>query len=255
MSATAEARAPAAPPLGTVAHYRPLLLAIVSAFAVEGIAEPGRWEQVLLTVLLGVTLLLSLDAAQVQPRRERIAQVVVVALVLLSVIEALTGHREGRATLIATGFLSVLAPPAIAIGVVRRLRDTGAVSIDAVIGVLCVYVLVGMFFSFVYGTIGHFNHGSFFASGEPVTSANCMYFSFTTLTTIGYGDLTAASNLGHTLSVSEGLLGQVYLVTVVSLIVSNLGRRRPLAAADAAVAAGASTPAPVVQGASQPEEG
>ena len=65
------------------------------------------------------------------------------------------------------------------------------------------------------------------AQGVPATIPHCTYFSFTTLATIGYGDLTAATNLGHTLSVSEGLLGQVYLVTVVSLIVGNLGRRRP----------------------------
>ena len=58
------------------------------------------------------------------------------------------------------------------------------------------------------------------------TIANCLYFSFTTLTTVGYGDLTAASNLGHTLAMSEALVGQIYLVTVVSLIVGNLGLRR-----------------------------
>jgi hypothetical protein len=54
-----------------------------------------------------------------------------------------------------------------------------------------------------------------------------LYFSFTTLTTVGYGDLTARTNLGHTLSVSEALFGQIYLVTIVSLIVANLGRSRP----------------------------
>ncbi len=61
------------------------------------------------------------------------------------------------------------------------------------------------------------------------TVAHCLYFSFTSLTTVGYGDLTARTNLGHTLSVSEALLGQIYLVTVVSLIVANLGRSRPRA--------------------------
>ena len=61
----------------------------------------------------------------------------------------------------------------------------------------------------------------------PATAARSLYFSFTTLTTIGYGDVTASTNLGHTLAVSEGLLGQIYLVTIVSLIVSNLGRGRP----------------------------
>jgi hypothetical protein len=52
-----------------------------------------------------------------------------------------------------------------------------------------------------------------------------VYFSFTTLTTAGFGDLTARTDLGHTLTVFEALIGQIYLVTVVSLIVSNLGRR------------------------------
>jgi hypothetical protein len=55
--------------------------------------------------------------------------------------------------------------------------------------------------------------------------SRCQYFSFTTLATVGYGDLTARSNFGHTLSVFEAVIGQVYLVTVVSLIVGNLGRR------------------------------
>ncbi len=68
--------------------------------------------------------------------------------------------------------------------------------------------------------------GGFFANGEAATGARCLYFSFTTLTTVGYGDLTAASNLGHTLSVTEALLGQIYLVTIVSVIISNLRPRR-----------------------------
>ena len=50
----------------------------------------------------------------------------------------------------------------------------------------------------------------------------CSYFSFSTLTTVGFGDLTARSDLGRTLAVLEALVGQLYLVTVVSVGVSNL---------------------------------
>jgi hypothetical protein len=89
------------------------------------------------------------------------------------------------------------------------------------------YILLGMFFAFTFGAIYHIS-GNFFANGASATVAHCLYYSFTTLTTVGYGDLTAASNLGHTLSISEALMGQIYLVTVVSLIVSNLGRGRQL---------------------------
>ncbi len=55
-----------------------------------------------------------------------------------------------------------------------------------------------------------------------------LYFSFTTMTTVGFGDLTAAGDAGRMLAITEALLGQLYLVSVVALIVANLGRtRRP----------------------------
>jgi voltage-gated potassium channel Kch len=91
--------------------------------------------------------------------------------------------------------------------------------------VLSLYMLIGMAFGFVYGAIDRFGGDPFFASGDSATVAHCLYFSFTTLATVGYGDFVARTDLGHTLAVSEALIGQIYLVTVVSLIVSNL--RRP----------------------------
>jgi hypothetical protein len=54
------------------------------------------------------------------------------------------------------------------------------------------------------------------------TRALRLYFSYVTLATLGYGDYTAASNLGHMLAVAEALIGQIYLVTVVALLVSRL---------------------------------
>jgi voltage-gated potassium channel Kch len=53
-----------------------------------------------------------------------------------------------------------------------------------------------------------------------------VYFSFVTLTTVGYGDLTAAFDAGRIASIFEALFGQLYLVSVVALLVANLGRER-----------------------------
>ncbi len=54
-----------------------------------------------------------------------------------------------------------------------------------------------------------------------------MYFSFTVLTTTGFGDLTAATQVGRALAVVEMLVGQLYLVTVIGIVVANFaGRRR-----------------------------
>ena len=66
----------------------------------------------------------------------------------------------------------------------------------------------------------------FFVQTAKPTSADDLYFSFITLTTVGYGDLTAATSLGRSIAVLEALVGQIYLVTIVSVLVSRLGRSR-----------------------------
>ena len=207
-------------------RYGLLLGAIIVAFAIQGIAEPGKVEQILVAVLLGVTLLLALWTADTKPRVMWPAVAIVAALILTSVVETANGNIAGGATRVANALLVGLAPPAIVIGVIRSLRARQAVTLEAVFGVLCVYILLGMFFASVYGTIDRFGGDPFFAGGQTATVARCIYFSFTNLTTLGYGDFTARTNLGHTLSVSEALVGQIYLVTIVSLIVANLGRSR-----------------------------
>ncbi len=212
------------------ARFGLLLGALVVVFAIQGIAEPSAWEQVLVSVLLGLTLLLAFWAGQTRPLLLRGAAALVGAVIIASVIQAANGNIDSGATRVENALLVALAPGAVVLGVIRDLRARQAVTLQAVFGVLSVYILIGMFFAFAYGTIDRFGSGPFFAGGQPATVARCLYYSFTTMTTVGYGDLTAASNLGHTLSVSEALFGQVYLVTVVAVIVSNLGRGRPVRA-------------------------
>ena len=202
-----------------------LLAAILASFAVQGISTPGKWEQVLVALLLATTLLLALWAANSRPWIMRAGFLVGVGVVVASVVESAAGDVDGAASRLANLLLVVLAPPAIVIGVVRSLRARQKVTVEAVFGVLCLYILLGMFFAFMYGAIDRLGTG-FFSNGVQATVANCLYYSFTTLTTVGYGDLTAVGNLGHTLSVTEALTGQIYLVTIVSVIVGNLGRLR-----------------------------
>jgi hypothetical protein len=218
------------PNVGNRARLFALLLgAVISAFLIQGIVAPANWSQILVSALLGTTLLLALSVADARPRVMRPAILTVVVLVLVSIVEVADGNLDGAATRIANALLVGLAPAAIIIGIVRSLRAKQSVTIEAVLGVLSVYILLGMFFAFIYGTVDRLGGAPFFAGGQAASVAHCLYFSFTTLTTVGYGDLTARTNLGHTLSVSEALFGQIYLVTVVSLIVGNLGRSRPMA--------------------------
>lgn len=207
-------------------RYGLLLAAILAAFALQGVATPGPWEQVVVTLLLAGTLLLALWAAEARPIVIRIALLIDAALVAAAVVEATNGNVDGAAARLANTLLLCLAPPAVVLGIFRSLKARGNVTVEAVFGVLCLYILIGMLFAGIYASIDRLGH-QFFANGVTATVSHCLYFSFVTLTTVGYGDYTAASNVGHTLSATEALIGQIYLVTVVSVIVSNV-RRRPL---------------------------
>jgi hypothetical protein len=208
-----------------LASYAWLLAMIFTAFVVEGVAKASDISLIVVTALLSATTVLALHVANMRRPVILAGTAVGAALVATTLIQAATGGVDFATAAVADAFLVAIAPPAIMVGVVRRLRATHAVTIEAVVGVLCVYLLLGMCFAFIYGAIDRLGSGHFFAQNVAATASRTQYFSFTTLATLGYGDFTASSNLGHTLSVFEAILGQVYLVTIVSLIVANLGRR------------------------------
>jgi ion channel len=206
-------------------RYGLLLGTVTAAVLVQGAVAPGPVQQIVVSMLLGTSLLVAFRVARVAPPLLAVAFGLAVAAVALSVVEAFTddiGSGEGR---LMSALLVALGPPAVAVGLVRSLRATGEVAVAAVMAVLSLYMLIGMLFAFIFGAIDRLGGDPVFADGTDATVSNCIYYSFTTLATVGYGDITARTDLGHTLSILEALLGQIYLVTVVSLIVSNLGRR------------------------------
>jgi hypothetical protein len=198
---------------------------------------PSDVQAVIVSALLGLNLVLAVRVARARPLLERLAVGLAVAGVAVNLLHLLVDALGEGEVRLMNALVVLLGPPSVAIGVVRSLRISRVVRIDAVTGVLSLYMMLGMLFAFFYGAIDRLASEPFFAGGQEATVANCLYFSFTTLTTVGYGDLTARSDLGHTLCIFEALIGQIYLVTVVSLIVGNLGRRGSPPSGDAAAAA------------------
>jgi hypothetical protein len=207
-------------------RYGLLLASLVLLFLVQGIAPGGKWQEIVVTALSAGTLVLALRAGEVRWRIARAAAVGGAALVAAVTVLAVTGTAYTGVARLSSGLLISVAPPAIAIGVVRGLRARGQTTIQAVLGVLSFYLLIGMVCAFGYGAIDKLGGAPVFVNDVAATTSDCLYFSFATLTTVGYGDITTRSNLGHTIAVSEALVGQIYLVTVVALLVSDLGHRR-----------------------------
>ena len=122
--------------------------------------------------------------------------------------------------------LVLLTPAAIVAGVIRELREDKRVTVQTIFCGLSVYLLLGLAFAVLFGAVEDISGSYFFAHDEPGTTNDFLYFSLATLTTVGYGDLAAASDLGRAMSVTEALIGQIYLVTVLAVIVANVSRRR-----------------------------
>ena len=209
----------------THAEYRfgLVLLLLLATFVFMAAAPTGAWTRTILVLLQGTTPIAALSAAGVPRRLVRLAALVtVVAFAVTAVTTPVSGTTPTGLSALLNALLVALAPVAIVWSIVRR----RVIDVQTVLGALCVYVLLGMFWAFVFSAVGAFGSAPFFAQQQSGTTADYLYFAFVTLTTVGYGDLTAAGHLGRALAVLDALLGQIYLVTVVALLVSNLGRGR-----------------------------
>jgi hypothetical protein len=208
-------------------RYGFVLLLILCSLVFQLAAPDEDWARLVAIVLQGATLVFALYASEARPAIVRLATVVV-ALAVLGSSAALVGFGEFGPTSgrIISVLLVALAPFAIATGVVRGVRAEDAVTLHTMFGVLCIYLLIGMLFALAYGLVGDAQSEPFFTSGINPQFPDYLYFSYATLTTVGYGDLAAATDLGRSVAITEALIGQIYLVTVVAVIVGGLSRRR-----------------------------
>ena len=203
-----------------------LLLLILSYFviAAAGDGDPGRIASM---VIFAATTWLALRAAQVKRRILRIALALIPLATLVAIILVLVGSDE-TATIVSkllTILLVVVAPVAI----LGRLVEHPVVSLNTFYGAVCVYLLIAMFFATAYGLIALLGDTQFFVqlttAPKDTPAIDYLYFSFVTITTTGYGDFTAATGIGRMTAVLEAIFGQLYLITVVALVVQNLGQR------------------------------
>jgi hypothetical protein len=112
--------------------------------------------------------------------------------------------------------------------ILRRISTDKAVTTETVLGGVSVYLLLGFSFAFIYSGIALVIHPTPFFTGVPNTTLNStLFFSYSTLTTVGYGNLVPAGSLGQSFAMLEALFGQIYLVLIVARLVSLWGQERP----------------------------
>ena len=203
-------------------RYGIVLLLLLATFIFLATGPTGDWVPLVAVILQGGTLFAAFAASGVGRRLWRLAIVVVLAGLVSAFAAIFVGGKVANGTLFLLNLLLVGAAPVMIIISLARRR---VIDIRTILGAICVYVLLGMMWSFAFTAVGTFDSQPFFAQQSHATVADYLYFSYVTLTTTGYGDLTAARGLGRAMAVLEALVGQLYLVTVIAVLVSNMGRR------------------------------
>lgn len=205
--------------------YGMVLLLIVVDYIAVATVSGSSWGRFLIVVLQGLTLLLALHTS----RSSRIWQVLAGFYLVVSTISALLSALVSSVAVVSQiatitgGVLLIITPFAI----VRRVITHKVVTTETLLGAVCVYLLYGFAYSYIYWAISYFSGLPFFIGVSQATVNDYLFFSFTTLTTVGYGNLIPASNVGQTFAMLEALFGQIYLVVVVARLVSLWGQERP----------------------------
>ncbi len=201
--------------------YWAVLGAIFVAFFLAALLPDAPWATSTIVLVLASTLLLAIWTAGWAMTERQFSFALATAAMACALVNLVWRDEALTAALgIVAGLLAIMIAVVIAEGAIAQ-REINSRSVA---GAICVYVLLGLVFMFVFGVLATIDKTPFFAQGMDGTRQLRLYFSYVTLATLGYGDYTAAGNLGRALAVLEALMGQLYLVTVVAVVVTRLGR-------------------------------
>jgi hypothetical protein len=192
-----------------------LLLVLVTTYLVSAFAG-GQWIVAVQVILLALVTVLAARTAAVPARDAKLIAVGVLAGSAVMVALALA-NEAGRG--VADAWIAMILLFTVVV-IVHRILITSTVTMNSIYGAISAYLVLGIMFAAIYAAIDHLGGGHFFVNGEPVNNKTLQYFSFTTLTTLGYGDFTAAGAPGRAIAVLEALTGQIFLATLIARLVS-----------------------------------
>jgi hypothetical protein len=203
--------------------YGLVLLTVVVTYIISVSVSRAWAGSVVLTVQLA-TVWLTLRISHAR-RVVRLTAQIVLCLAAVAAAVSLFAHRDGAELggIFAVCCLLYLIAP---FSIVRHLMLRREIDFETLLGAIAAYLLIGMFFAFAYQAAGQFGSVPFFGTAGDGTLSQDLFFSFVTMTTVGYGNLVPAANPGQTLAVLEALTGQLFLVVAVGKIISGLRPRR-----------------------------
>ena len=202
--------------------YGLVLLLVMATYVVSVSVTEAQAASIVLTVQLA-TVWLTLRTSQA-PRMTRLVADIVLCLAAAVAVASLFAHQTGDqlgAIFAICCLLYLIAPLAI----MRHLILRRQIDTETLLGAVAAYLLIGMFFAFAYKAAGELGSVPFFGSAGSGSLSQDLFFSFVTMTTVGYGNLVPAANPGQTFAVLEAVTGQLFLIVAVGKIISSMPGR------------------------------
>lgn len=200
-----------------------VLLLVLVTYVLASLLDNSGWPAVVELGAGTVTAVVALSSAGTRVPLVRFATLLGAAAIVLAAIAAIAGVRGwlSAASLIEVGLLS-----AATVAVLHRVVTASTVDTRTILAAISVYAILGLLFTFVFATVERLQGEPFFAEVVNPQNSDFIFFSFTTLTTTGYGDLVPAGQPGRMLAGLEMMIGQIFLVTLVARLVSLWRPRR-----------------------------
>jgi hypothetical protein len=221
-------------------RYGLLLIVLTVSYVLSAFFTEKWVTAVQIGLFLGVSLIV-FQAERIQRRTARLLVGAIIAGSVLAVVLALNKSEVDSGLAYCWSALILLAA---AVLIIRRVLAQPVINLRSIYGAVSAYVILGLMFAAIYAAINQFTHLDFFAQGPVATLKTFQYFSFTTLTTLGYGDYTAGQSGGQAVAVIEAILGQIFLATLVARLVAGYRSTSARQQADAASVPGPAQPSP-----------
>jgi hypothetical protein len=202
-------------------RYGVLFYFLLVTMVADPILAALGWSVTILEWLLAANLLAAV--APLQPGLGR--RVVLSATAAVCLVRLGTDFVHLPIPTMVPLTLWVLAGLTAAGGALRFALRASDVTAEHLYAALSAYLLAGLFFGLSYWVLEQVVPGTFPVTGE-FTRSSAQYFSFVTLATLGYGDITPAGEIGRGLAVIEGVGGQLFLAVMVARLVSVYGARK-----------------------------
>jgi Ion channel len=197
-------------------RYGLLLLVLIGTYLLAAFSGAKLATEVQVLLFAFVLLIALRNSPLPMPWPLVIGAVTVIGTAVTFLV-SLSGSPHGKA---AEDLWKALILLMSVVMVVRRVLAKRTVTIQSIYGALSAYIIIGLMFASGFAAVNYLSTTDFFANNEQANTQTFQYFSFTTLTTLGYGDFTAAESGGRSIAVLEALTGQVFLATLVARLVA-----------------------------------